>query len=323
MDRLARVGDGAPRVSTTVRFGRRPRVAAPTEHELAEGPIWDDRDQRVHWVDIVGGSVHSARLDGEHLVDRKTIEVGGMPGCIVPLDAERAGWLLARDDAIEHLGPDGSLRRLFALGQSGMRFNDGGCDPRGRFFVGTMSRTALKPNGALYRVDLDGRVSAILSDLTIANGIGWSPLGDRMYYVDSATHAIDVFDYDVASGLPANRRRLADVGPPPAGPDGLTVDADGGVWVAVWDGAELRRYDDAGRLTDRIPLPVSRPTSCAFAGPRLDVLVITSAREGLDAGSLAGQPDAGRLFAVRAGHHGTPSFPYRGPLEIEAAEAPR
>jgi sugar lactone lactonase YvrE len=195
----------------------------------------------------------------------------------------------------------------------GNRMNDGACDAAGRFWAGTMALDERPHAGALYRLDPDLTVHTMLTEVTISNGIDWSLDGRRMYYVDTPTRRIDVFDFDVAAGAIANRRTFVEV-PADAGlPDGLTVDAAGFVWVALWGGAALRRYGADGTLERVVPLPVTHPTSCAFGGAALDELYVTSARIALTAEERKRQPQAGGVFRVRPGVAGRPANLFPSP----------
>jgi sugar lactone lactonase YvrE len=185
----------------------------------------------------------------------------------------------------------------------GNRMNDGKCDSRGRFWAGSWT-IDLTPDGALYRLDTDGTVSRLLEPVTCSNGIGWSPDDSLMYYIDSTTYRVDVFDYDSDSGAIAGRRPLVEIPELHGMPDGLTVDADGCIWVCLWGGSAIRRYDPAGRLDMVISLPTANVTSCTFGGRDLGDLYITSAREDLDERALAAQPEAGSLFVCRPGPTG-------------------
>ncbi len=195
----------------------------------------------------------------------------------------------------------------------GHRFNDGRCDPRGRFWAGTMAIDAAPGAGSLHRLDPDGRAHRILQGITISNGLAWSADGGTLYYVDTGGQAIQAFDFDLETGGVGRRRDVVDV---PAGlgrPDGMAIDSEGMLWVALWDGGLVTRWDPkTGALLDRVSLPVSRPTSCAFGGPTLEDLYITSARSGLGPETLAGQPLAGGLFRVRVGARGVPEREFAG-----------
>ena len=167
--------------------------------------------------------------------------------------------------------------------------------------------------GALYCLELDGRVRRVLEDVSLSNGMDWSPDGETFYYVDSRSGGIDAFAFDLSSGELGDRRRVVELGfPPEVGfVDGLCVDADGGIWAAVWGLGEVRRYSPAGRLDRTIRVPVAQPTSCVFAGDALDALVITSARRGLSSEALEDQPQAGSVFCCSPGVAGLPPHPCR------------
>jgi sugar lactone lactonase YvrE len=197
--------------------------------------------------------------------------------------------------------------------------NDGACDPQGRFWAGTMAYDESPGMGALYRLELDGSCTRILTGLTISNGIGWSPDGATMYLADSGTGLVEAFDFHGGSGAISGRRTLVRVEQPGVVPDGLTVDEDGGIWVALWGGGAIERYAPDGSVLTTVRLPVDRPTSCAFAGPDRATLFVTTARAGLDEAALAGQPDAGHLFRIHGlGVRGMPCMPYRGRIDTAA-----
>ncbi|MGH3881726.1 MAG: SMP-30/gluconolactonase/LRE family protein [Actinophytocola sp.] len=263
---------------------------------LGEGPLWDPRAAALRWVDILPGLVH--RFDPVTGEDT-SFEVGEPVGTVA---VRRAGGLvLATASGILTCAEDGSDRaRLHdvATDPPGGRFNDGKADRWGRFWAGTMLE-GTDGAGAFYRLDPDGSLHTVLTDVSVSNGLGWSPDGATMYYVDTRTGGVDAFDHDPETGELTDRRRLVDV--ERGWPDGLTVDAEGNLWLALWDGWALRRYTPDGRLTDTVELPAQRITSCVFGGPDLSTLYITSARTGLGDDELAGQPHAGSLFALDAG----------------------
>lgn len=193
----------------------------------------------------------------------------------------------------------GNVRELAQpeAGRSDVRMNDGACDPQGRFWAGTMAHDESPGAGVLYRLELDGRCTTVRAALTSSNGIGWSPDGTAMYLSDSGTGTIERFDFDGAIGDIVGRRVIVEIAEPGVAPDGLTVDAEGGIWVALWDGGAVRCYTSEGSLVATVPVPVDRPTSCAFGGPDLTTLFITTARHGLGETALARQPMLGACFA--------------------------
>lgn len=196
--------------------------------------------------------------------------------------------------------------------QKDQRMNDGGCDPAGRFWAGTMAVDCRRSAGALYRLDPDGRVSVMLRDVTISNGLDWSLDGRTLYYVDSGTQRIDAFDFDPDRGTVTNRRPVVAI-PTEAGmPDGLTLDSEGFLWVALWGGGALHRYSPEGALDRIVPLPTTHPTSCAFGGPDLEDLYITTATIALSPEEKKSQPQAGAVFRYRPFVRGRPPNVFRG-----------
>ncbi len=288
---------------------------------LSEGPRWHEERQELLWVDILGKQIHRGTLaaDGslEHVI---TISLDRHVGAVAP--ALEAGYVVAAGSGFMFVDERGSVRELAQPegGRTDVRMNDGACDPQGRFWAGTMAYDESPGAGALYRLELDGSCTTVLTGLTIANGIGWSPDGRTMYLNDSGTGCLDTFRFDGATGALTNRRTLVRGDRPGVVPDGLTVDAEGGIWVAWWGGGTVNRYAPDGSLLARLQLPVERPTSCAFGGPDRATLFITTAREGLDDDALAEQPDCGRVFAISGlGIRGLPCQPYRGRIPKAAA----
>jgi sugar lactone lactonase YvrE len=204
---------------------------------------------------------------------------------------------------------DGSLVVLDELwSDPGVRMNEGGCDPHGRFYGGSMAYDKRPGGGALYRLDPDGSVRSILERVTISNGLEWSPDGSLAYYADTATQRIDAFDYDGEAGL-TSRRPFVDLSAEGLRPDGLTVDAEGGVWVALSNGGAVRRYTAEGKLDNVVELPARKVTACTFGGSRLDQLFVTTSREGLAADQY---PLAGSLFRVDVGMAGIAAREFGG-----------
>jgi sugar lactone lactonase YvrE len=191
--------------------------------------------------------------------------------------------------------------------RDGIRFNDAGVDPAGRVWVGSMHTGETEPLGELYRLDAGGVLTTVVKGVTVSNGLGWSPDGARMYYADSPMRRVDMFDYHPASGEALDRRVFADLSAFDGVPDGLTVDADGCVWVAIWGGGVLRRFAPDGTQDMVLQVPVSQPTSCAFGGPGMSELYVTTASIGLSESERKAQPLAGRLLRLRPGPVGLPS----------------
>jgi sugar lactone lactonase YvrE len=285
-------------------------VAYHPGDELGEGVTWDSANQRIVSVDIMRGRVH--------LFDRvsgtlRTIEVGQPVGAAVP--RRRGGLMLAVRDGFAALDLQSGAMEFVAhveLDKPGQRMNDGSCDAAGRFWAGTMCMQERPGLGSLYRLDPDGSTHTMLTGVGISNGIDWNLDGTRMYYVDSLARRIDCFDFDVDAGTIAGRRPFAEIDPAEGFPDGLTVDADGGVWLALWNGSSLRRYLPDGTLDTILRLPVTHPTTCAFGGPALDELYITSATIALSDAERSRQPLGGAVLRCRPGVSGRAAHAYGG-----------
>jgi len=218
-------------------------------------------------------------------------------------------------DGIYLSSADASRQQLHAAVEMELpsnRMNDAACDPQGRLWAGTMSFEAEPGKGTLYRIDSDAMVHPMIGGLSISNGLGWNLAGDRMYFIDSPTRRIDVLDFDAEQGTVRNRRAFVDLADAPGVPDGMTVDAGGGIWVALWGGAQVRRYDSGGALTCIVDVPVPQPTSCAFGGADGVDLFITSARIGLSEAELDAHPRSGSVFACRPGYQGLPTSCFAG-----------
>lgn len=287
---------GSPAGSDTTRgktlSGTGLDVAVPEQAELGEGPTWDPAAGRLIWVDIVSARVHTYDpVSGRRTVMATEQHVGAAK--------PRAGGGLVVNlrDGIGLYDPDGAFRWLVHDPVPGRRGNDAAVAPDGALWAGTMRYDGAADGGGLDRIAADGAVTPVLPVAACANGIGWSPDRRLMYFIDTPTRRIDVFDSDGEHAV--NRRPFATVEEGAGFPDGLTVDAEGAVWVALWDGAAVRRYTSDGALDRIVALPVRRPTACAFGGAGLRDLYISSARTGLAAphplsGSLLVLPDAGR-----------------------------
>ncbi len=275
--------------------------------ELGEGPHWDTAAGELVWVDIPAGAVH--RFDPATGTDR-SFRAGQPVGAAVPRTS--GGFALALRDGFAAVDEDGGALRWLAPVEADSpetRMNDGACDSAGRFWAGTMSITEDEPIGSLYRLSPGGELATMLTGITISNGIGWSPDETVMYYVDTPQHVVEAFDFDAALGTISGRRQLVAIEDGVGHPDGLTVDADGCIWVALWDGSAVRKYTPAGELAGIVGVPPARPTSCAFGGPELDILYITTARSSSE---RLGHDMSGGVFSARTGSCGLPSHPFAG-----------
>lgn len=271
--------------------------------ELGEGPLWDAERQCLWFVDIMAGQVH--RLDPATGRDR-VYEIGQPVGAVAC--AVRGDLVCAVRDGFVRLDAEtGAVTALAAVEADNPRnrMNDGYVDARGRFWAGTMSMHHEHGQGALYRLDPDGTVTKHLTGVTTSNGIDWSGDSRRMYYIDSGVPQIDVFDFDLERGAISNRRRFASVATDDGGKaDGLIVDAEDHVWVALWKGGQVRRYAPDGTLVLTVPLPTPLTTKPAFGGANLTDLYVTSAYIDLNAEARAASPAAGALFRMRPGIKG-------------------
>ncbi|MFG2357706.1 SMP-30/gluconolactonase/LRE family protein [Streptomyces sp. NPDC048521] len=276
-------------------------VAVRAEATLGEGPTWDPASGRLIWLDILGMRVHTY----DPATGRRTVRATEQHvGAVKPRAG--GGLVLNLRDGIGLLDPDDTFRWLHREPVAGRRANDAAVAPDGSLWAGTMRYDEATGGGTLSRVAGDGTVRAVLPDVTVSNGTGWSPDGRLMYYVDTPTRRVDVFDHD-GDGV-RNRRPLTEIEEGAGFPDGLTVDAAGCVWVALWDGGAVRRYTPDGELDRVITLPTPRTTACAFGGADLSDLYVTTARTGLS----APHPTAGALLVVPGVGEGLPQPAFAG-----------
>lgn len=278
------------------------QAIAPVEALLGEGPVWVERDLALWWVDIKGSAIF--RWRERHGVERWT-----PPASVCALaPAARGGFVAGTGRGFMWVDPEQGRYDLIGNPEAGMpgnRFNDGKVDRAGRFWAGTMDDAGQVARGSLYRLDPDLCWTAADTGYKVTNGPAFSPDGRTMYHTDSALQTIYAFDLDDA-GKVSGRRILARFGEGEGHPDGMTVDAQGCLWVAFWDGGCLRRLSAAGETLQRVDMPVARPTSCAFGGAALDRLFVTSARIGCNENALRVQPLAGALFMMNVSVPGIP-----------------
>jgi len=272
-------------------------LAVSTEALLGEGPVWSSQDNALFWTDIEGRTFNRYRPgSSQSLVS-------------IPLDDRLCAFCLMADGRflcafskdIAIMNAEGCIvDRLHTVesDKADNRFNDGKCDPQGRFWVGTMNMSGAENQGSLYRIDPDGSLHHMLDGLTISNGLGWSPDASTFYLTDSPRGEINAFDFDPELGAISNRRIFAKVDPDCGYPDGLTIDSQGCIWSAHWDGARITRYRPTGGIDLTLSVPVPRPTSVSLGGPDLKMLYITSARTGLDGDALARAPLSGSVFSA-------------------------
>ncbi len=278
---------------------------------LGEGPIWDVDSQVLYWIDIEERELHvyDPRLDEDRRID--LLE---RPGTVVP--RKSGGLMLAQENGFASFDLKTEQVTVVTDPESDKpenRFNDGKCDPQGRFWAGTMSLNKSQPTGSLYRLDPDLSVHKMCSDLTISNGICWSGDQSTMYYIDTPQMCIHAYDFDPATGKISNKRVAVTIPKEASWPDGMTIDAEDKLWVGHYGGGHVCRWDPhTGKQLDRIELPCPNVTACALGGPNLDMLYITTARAGMDKAALAETPLAGGLFRAKPGVKGVAAFAFAG-----------
>lgn len=276
---------------------------SPVRVEHAEGPFW--YGDRFGWVDIMAGRLWVSGFDGATLTEPRSYDVGRPLGAAVP--RSEGGWLLAAGTAFLRLDEDGTVTPLTEdLADAKLvRMNDGKCDPAGRFWAGTMDYEESRPLGVLYVYDPKGGVRTVLEGVTISNGLTWSRDHRTMYYIDTPTGRVDAFDFDEYSGEIANRRTITKI--EGGHPDGMTIDDEDCLWVALWGGGAVRRLDPSGRTIGTVRLPVTNVSSCCFGGPGGTTLFITTSRQGLSEEQQGAEPEAGRVFRTDPGVSGQPA----------------
>jgi sugar lactone lactonase YvrE len=286
-------------------------VASEGAYDLAEGPVWDAGRGRVLWVDINPGHVHSASLHEDVIEDSVPFTLDEPVGAAV-CSADGHMLVAGRRD-LYLVEPDGGRRRLGQLVPTGKnsRLNDGACDPAGRFLVGSMALDGREGEECLYRVGEDGTPSILDSDLTLSNGLAWSPDGSVLYSIDTTPGIVFSRPYDAATGDTGARTEIMHFGD--ASPDGMCVDTDGNLWVAVWGAGEVRCYTPAGDRLATVTVPAPHTTSVAFVGPARDRLLITTARDQLSSARLDAFPLSGHLFIAHVGAAGVSTAPWAGP----------
>jgi sugar lactone lactonase YvrE len=288
----------------------RVEVFADLHADVGEAPHWDERTETLLFVDLTAGTVFRYDQSGAQL---GSFPVGQEVGAAVPRSS--GGLVLAVRDGIAVASDTGEGFELTAPVERdipGNRMNDAKCDPAGRLFAGTTAFDFSPHSAALYRIAPDWSFGQVVRDVTQSNGIAWSPDGSRMYFIDSATAGIDVFDFDVGTGWAGNRRRLVTIERAHGVPDGMTTDNRGNLWVACFGGSAVRCFSPAGVPLDEVVLPVTQVTSCTFGGSDLADLYVTSAAYRLTAGQLTREPHAGATFVCRPGAMGMPASSFAG-----------
>ncbi len=277
---------------------------------LGEGPCWDASNNRLYWVDIIEKKIH---IFDTITNKNEAISVDYLIGAVVA--RESGGFIAATQNGFYAVAENGE-QTLIADPESEQphnRFNDGKCDPAGRFWAGTMHIDEKEPSGALYVLGKDLTVKKALDNITISNGLAWTSDMKTMYYIDSPTKQVAAFDYDVDSGEISNKRIVVTIPDGEGIPDGMTIDADGNLWVAQWGGYKVSKWNPkTGERLGEIAVPAKQVTSCVFGGEELNELYITSARRGLDEEELAAYPHSGSVFRVKTDVKGGETFLFKG-----------
>jgi sugar lactone lactonase YvrE len=288
-----------------------PELILDAHADLGEGPVWEPRSGCLYWVDIHAGHLHI--FNPREGMDSQ-VEVGEFIGCAAPRRSNglvlglRSGFAfldLTAEKLTRIVNPETHL--------PGNRFNDGKCDPAGRFLAGSMDDAEIEPSGSLYSLSPNGQVKTLLTGTCIANGLAWSPDYLTFYFINTPNRTVMAYDYDLATGAIANPRLVISVPPALGWPDGMTSDTQGQLWVAIWGGAKLTRWNPAsGQLLEEIPFPELNVSSCAFGGPHLTDLYVTNAPKEMHAEQLAKYPLSGGLFRIRTDIEGLPTFSFGG-----------
>ncbi|MDQ0254628.1 sugar lactone lactonase YvrE [Evansella vedderi] len=288
----------------------KPELILDAKATLGEGPCWDEMEQKLYWVDIMERKIHV--LDPE-TGENETIVLDQYVGCAVL--KEGGGLLLGLQNGFYELEIPSKKLTLIHNPEKDKpenRFNDGKVDPLGRFWAGTMHLEAKGNNGALYRLDSNYGVKKIIGDVGISNGLAWDVSRGAMYFIDTTTKKVAAFDYDLKSGEISNKHFVITIPEGEGFPDGMTIDVNGHLWIAHWDGAKITRWDPStGKKIEEIKFPVDRITSCCFGGKEMNELFVTTARNGLSPSQLEKQPLAGGLFKVKTAVKGSPTYRFK------------
>lgn len=269
---------------------------------LGEGPAWDEKTQTLYWVDILQKKIHA----GTELL----AELDDFVGCLAP--RKNGNLILGKRASFADFDLSTSQQTvLYALNEPATnRINDGKCDPAGRFIAGTMDMNESAPAGLVYSFD-GASMRTLLRDVTISNGLAWSPDFKTFYYIDTPTREVKAFDYDITIGEIANPRVAIHVHESLGWPDGMTSDTEGNLWIALWGGAQVTRWNpNTGQLLEQVPVPALQTSSCVFGGKNRNELYVTSAWVGMSEGDLNKYPLSGGLFRVETKFEGMPTFEF-------------
>lgn len=287
------------------------KLVLDAKSTLGEGPSWDTEKKLLYWVDIVEKKIHI--FDPRLCIDR-VIYTGQLTGCVVP--RKSGGLVTALKNGFYFVNDKTGRLAFIANPESYLpnnRFNDGKCDPAGRFWAGTMNLNEKEATGSLYSLDSGWCVRKVLGGITVSNGLTWSPDYRTMYYIDSPTKEVWAFDYDLYTGIIKNKRVVVRIPEGEGVPDGMTSDCEGALWVAQWDGWKVSRWNPYnGKKLMEVHVPAARVSSCVFGGENLNELYITTARFGISVEGLLKQPLAGGIFKLKTNVRGLETFKFAG-----------
>ena len=289
---------------------RQPIVVVEHYCLLGEGPVWDAKQQMLYWVDILNGAIHGyAPKNKMHTTIQLDQLIGAFAFC------NDGNFIAALQNGFAFIDRVSGEIKMIEDPEAhlpGNRFNDGKCDPAGRFWAGTMALTEVAGAGSVYTIEKNVGVMKKIDNVSISNGMAWSADHTTLYYIDSPSFKVVAYDYDKTTGHISNKRTIITITAADGVPDGMTIDTEGMLWIAHWDGWQVTRWNPAtGEKLFHFTLPVGRATSCTFGGESLEDLYITSARVGLTEEALESQPLAGALFVIpNCGFRGLPAFEF-------------
>lgn len=277
---------------------------------LGEGPVWDAKHKVICWIDILQGEIHEYSTDQKTF---RTIQVPQMIGAVAL--GTNGDFIGALQNGFGFIDRANGKVKMISNPEAHLpnnRFNDGKCDPQGRFFAGTMPLSEDKPTGNLYCLEKDLSVIKKIEGVTVSNGLAWSSDHKTFYYIDTPTREVVSYDYDKSTGDIKNKKTIIKVSEEDGFPDGMTIDAEDMLWIAHWGGWQVVRYNpENGQKMFHITLPAAHVTSCTFGGENLGDLYITTAKKDLTPEQLQNQPLAGALFVVPdCGYKGLPAFEF-------------
>ncbi|MCD6355244.1 MAG: SMP-30/gluconolactonase/LRE family protein [Prolixibacteraceae bacterium] len=293
--------------SCSIKKSNNVELVLDSKSNLGEGSIWNYKTGELIWINITGKILNFYRpATGSN----KEMFTGQMIGTVVP--TETGDVLVALQHGIYRFDPKTGTKKLIVDPEENLpdnRFNDGKCDPAGRFWAGTMSTVGKQNNGTLYRLDADSTIHKMIENVSISNGIVWSADKTKMYYIDTPTQKVMAYDYDNETGNISNPKVAVNVSKELGAPDGMTIDAEGNLWVALWGGSAVGCWNPkTGKLLKKIDVPAKNVTSCAFGGADLATLFITTARQGTSDEELNKFPNAGGVFKIKPGVKGVEAF---------------